>query len=99
MGTDTRSPKSHRLWADLFALVNLAFLALDIRLAHGTNGFHHWAEYIPLLFSCLSPLIFAVVIVREGHSSSWRWVGIAIGAASAAIGIAGLVWHLDSRFF
>ena len=40
-----------RLWLEGFVLVNLAFLSLDIYLAHSVNQFHRAAEYIPLYFS------------------------------------------------
>jgi hypothetical protein len=30
----------HRLWVEVFVLVNLALLSLDIYLAHSVNQFH-----------------------------------------------------------
>ena len=41
----------HRLWLEAFVLVNVAFLSLDIYLAHSVNQFRRWPEYIPLLLS------------------------------------------------
>ena len=44
-----------RLLLELFVLVNLAFLSLDIYLAHSVNEFRRPAEYIPLYFSLAAP--------------------------------------------
>ena len=48
----------------LFVLVNLAFLSLDIYLAHSVNQFRHEAEYIPLYFSLAAPLVLLVATRR-----------------------------------
>jgi hypothetical protein len=99
MRVDGREPRVQRLAADGFATVNVAFLALDIGLAHATNGFRNPAELIPLIFSCLAPGILLLVMRNEGHSRLWRGIGLAVGGAAIVVGIAGLVWHLKSRFF
>jgi hypothetical protein len=94
--------RSHRLWLELFILVNLAFLALDIYLAHSANSFRHAAEYVPLVFSLVSPVLLLVALLalavwsREGV---WRVLGLLVGGAAVAVGVAGLIWHLESRFF
>src|SRR4051812_1842141 len=44
-----------QLWVELFVIVNLAFLALDIYIAHSVNHFHNSAEYIPFYFSIAAP--------------------------------------------
>src|SRR5690625_7429714 len=36
---------------------------------------------------------------RRIMTGTGRWVGLTIGWASIAIGIAGLLWHLQSTFF
>src|SRR5689334_5568765 len=87
-----------RLWLDLFVLVNLAFLGPDIYLAHSTNLFGHPAEYVPLYFSLTAPVLLAVALA--GLPRGWaRALALAVGAASVAVGVAGLIWHLGSRFF
>ena len=48
------------LWVEIFALGNLAFLALDIFLAHSSNGFLRTAEYYPFYFSLASPALLIV---------------------------------------
>jgi hypothetical protein len=87
---------------EAFVAVNLGFLVLDIYLAHSINQFHHEAEYIPLWFSlAASPLLLLVLFLRErwGFVAVWRDVGYLIGWCAIAIGLIGVVLHLDSRFF
>lgn len=93
--------RSPRVWVELFALFNLAGLAPDIFLAHSTNLFHHGTEYIPLAFSLASPLLMApaVVLLLRGRLAGWRTLGFVAGWGAIIIGVAGLVWHLDSQFF
>jgi hypothetical protein len=90
------------VWLELFVIVNLAFLSLDIYLAHSINRFHHQAEYIPLWFSAVSPPVLLVVFVlgeRWGWTAAWRDVGHLVGWCAIVIGLAGVILHLDSRFF
>jgi hypothetical protein len=92
----------HPLWLEIFVLVNLAFLAPDIYLAHSTNLFRHAAEYLPLVFSLVAP-----ILLLAGHVSgrglpegrTWKWLGFLVGWASVAVGIAVLMLHLESHFF
>lgn len=99
---------------ELFAIGNLSFLAVDIYFAHSMNQFEHWAEWIPLTFSCLAPilLVAAIVVARSLRPAVprpdrpmtpaqklSRDIGMAVGFAAVAVGIAGLVWHLNSQFF
>jgi hypothetical protein len=93
--------RNPRLWVELFALFNLGGLAPDIFLAHSTNYFRHWAEYIPLVFSGLAPLVLlpAVILLAGGKLEAWRILGHVIGWSSVVIGVAGLVLHLESQFF
>jgi hypothetical protein len=90
------------LWVELFALANLAFLAFDIFLAHSTNGFLRRAEYYPLFFSLASPVLLAVALLAREYWNRprvWRIVGFIVGFLSVAIGLAGVIYHLDSQFF
>jgi hypothetical protein len=90
-----------RMWVELFALFNLAGLVPDIFLAHSTNFFRHSSEYIPLIFSMVSPLLLApaVVLLARGKLTGWRRLGFVVGWASVLIGVGGLVLHLESQFF
>jgi hypothetical protein len=92
----------HRLWLELFALINLAFLAPDIYLAHSVNLFRHAAEYIPLCFSVIAPLVLLaaeVALLARGSVATWRVLGLLVGWSAVAVGVAGLLLHLKSRFF
>jgi hypothetical protein len=93
--------KSQRLWLELFVLANLAFLGPDIYLAHSTNLFRASAEYLPLIFSPVAAVVLAAALAFPGPSwlSWWRILGYLVGWAAVAVGVAGLIFHLESRFF
>jgi hypothetical protein len=86
---------------ELFALVNLAGIAPDIYLAHSVNYFHHKAEYVPLYFSIITPVLLvpAFWALATGRAGLWRWLGNTVGGASVLIGVTGMVLHLRSQFF
>lgn len=92
-----------RAAVELFVLGNLAFLAVDVWLAHSYNQFAHWAEWIPFFFSLGSPVLLAVALrlggLAEDRPGPGRWIGLALGATSVVIGVAGMVFHLESTFF
>jgi len=91
-----------QLWIEAFVLVNLAFLALDIYLAHSTNQFRRRTEYLPLYFSLLAPLVLLVGLVareRFSYPAVWRDLGYLVGWLAILIGLTGVILHLDSRFF
>jgi hypothetical protein len=58
--------RSRAWWAEpwflveAFALVNLGFMTIDIFMAHSVNDFRRSAEYIPLYFSVVAPLVLVV---------------------------------------
>ena len=56
------------VWIELFVIVNLGFLSLDIYLAHSINQFHHEAEYIPFWFS---------IAARPSCSAALCWANAA----------------------
>ncbi len=103
-----------RALAELFAVFNLAFLAADIYLAHSLNAFAHWAEWIPFAFSLVAPaLLVAAMMLGDGirppkffgvgtlspPQRLSRAMGVLVGVASFVIGVAGLIYHLESQFF
>ena len=94
--------RDHRLWIEVFVLLNLAGLAPDIYLAHSTNSFRHPAEYVPLIFSLATPLALlpALIFLRTlSRPKPWRVLGYIVGWTAVVVGIAGLVMHLESQFF
>jgi hypothetical protein len=93
--------RSPRMWVELFALFNLTGLVPDIFLAHSTNFFKHRTEYIPLIFSIISPIALtpAVLLLAKGKLRWWKILGYIVGWCSVLIGVGGLVLHLESQFF
>lgn len=88
------------LWVEVFAILNLGFLTFDIFLAHSVNDFRRKAEYIPLYFSALAPVILIVGLAYYRQSRRiWAALGYIVGFTSILIGVAGVVLHLDSSFF
>jgi hypothetical protein len=91
-----------QLWIELFAAVNLAILAVDIEIAHSTNQFGKAAEYIPFYFSLAAPVVLVVCIFLRWilhFDAPWRDVGYLVGGLSVLVGLAGVLYHLESRFF
>lgn len=94
-----RARRAHLL--ELFLVGNLAFLAVDILLAHAVNRFARWQEWIPFGFSVTAALaLFPAALVswrRESLIAGRRLVGF-FGTLSVAVGVAGLAYHLESQF-
>lgn len=90
----------HQLWIELFALGNFAGLVGDIFLAHSANHFRRSSEYVPLYFSIAAAVaLTAVLPLRHRWPAAWRDVGHLVGWLAIAVALAGVVLHLDSRFF
>ena len=90
----------HQLWIEAFVLFNFAGLIADIFLAHSQNQFRHPAEFVPLVFSIAATMTLAVIVpLRTRVPAAWRDVGHFVGWFSIVVGLAGVVWHLDSQFF
>jgi hypothetical protein len=88
------------LWVEAFATLNIAVLALDIYLAHSVNDFRNRAEYVPLVFSASAPLVLAFALAVHGRwPAVWKDLGYLVGWAAVLVGLAGVVLHLESRFF
>jgi hypothetical protein len=90
----------HQLWVELFALLNFAGLGPDIFLAHSQNHFRRGSEYVPLVFSLVAAMTLALVLpLRARWPAAWRDTGYLVGWISVAVGLTGVVLHLDSGFF
>lgn len=91
-----------QLWVELFVTINLAILGGDIFIAHSVNHFGKPGEYVPLYFSVASPVVLAAMILLgwvAGFRAPWRDVGYLIGWLSILVGLGGVLYHLESRFF
>lgn len=85
---------------EAFVITNLGFLAFDIYLAHSMNNFRLPAEYIPFYFSIGAPVLLVIgLLARRSNLLWWKILGGTVGFASIAIGLAGVIFHLDSAFF
>jgi len=85
---------------EAFCLVNIGFMTLDIYLAHSANEFRRKAEYIPLYFSMIAPFfLLAGLAVRKRWKAVWTDFGYLVGWGSIAVGLTGVILHLDSSFF
>ena len=117
----TRLPRTEG-WIDppvlveLFAVANIAFLAVDIGIAHAINAFANRAEWVPVAFSLAATPALLVAMALGGirppapagseqpsppgaRRRAARWLGLAVGIGSVAVGIIGLLLHLESQFF
>lgn len=93
--------RQRRLIVDLFVLANIAFLAVDIFIAHNVNNFADPLEWVPFVFSVAATPIFALAIVAERRFDRrlGRSLGILTGWGAIAVGIGGMILHLESQFF
>lgn len=97
-----RWARDPQLWVEIFVTANLAILAADIYIAHSVNHFQKAAEYIPLYFSLGAPVLLAILIGLRWIGrleAPWRDVGHMIGWLSVLVGLGGVLYHLESRFF
>lgn len=87
----------HRL-ARIFALFNIAFLAVDILVAHRENAFARHAEWAPIVFSSVA----TVLLVPGALGSDRPWAVMLdrlVGWGAIAVGLIGMLYHLESAFF
>jgi len=85
---------------ETFVLLNRGFLTVDISLAHSVNEFRRSAEYVPLVFSAVAPLILLVgIVLRKRSIAVWKDLGYFAGWAAILLGLTGVILHLDSSFF
>lgn len=89
-----------QLWIELFVLFNFAGLVVDIFLAHSANQFRERTEYVPLYFSAAAAFALSCGLgLRTARPAVWRSVGHVVGWLAIAVGLAGVILHLDSQFF
>ncbi|MFO0744801.1 MAG: hypothetical protein U1F43_03885 [Myxococcota bacterium] len=84
---------------ELFAVVNLAFLGGDIFIAHSANAFARTPEWFPLIFSALAALVLAPSLLSPRLWARWRWPALVVGGLAVVVGVAGMLYHLESGFF
>jgi hypothetical protein len=82
-----------------FVVGNFAFLGVDILIAHDANAFRHPGEWIPIVFSALSPWILLPGALRIGPPRLTRPLDLVVGATAIVVGVLGMAFHLSSAFF
>ena len=83
---------------DIFIVANLAFLAMDVFIAHAANEFAHRSEWLPCVFAALGALLLALTLFSKNPQAA-HLARLAVGWVAIVIGIAGMLLHLHSRFF
>ncbi len=79
----------------LMVAMNLAFLGLDIFLAHGMNGTIRAGEMIPIVFGPLAALILLVTgVISIRRRQTAILVAFGVLAVSTVIGLMGAYFHL-----
>lgn len=87
-------------WIEIFAIMNVGFLALDIYLAHSVNQFRREAEYAPFVFSAIAPFVLLLALaLRARWNAVWKDLGYLVGWSAIGIGLTGVILHLQSHFF
>ncbi|MEO8033549.1 MAG: hypothetical protein ABI837_03905 [Acidobacteriota bacterium] len=85
---------------ELFILGNVAFLAADVYIAHSTNAFERPEEWIPVVFSLTAPvLLLGVAALSRSRPHAARTLALVVGWTSLLVGVAGMLFHLQSHFF
>jgi hypothetical protein len=82
-----------------FIASNLAFLALDIALAHAANRFARREEWWPIAFSGCAAVLLVPSVLRPERPAVLRRIELLVGAVSVAVGVLGMILHLQSAFF
>jgi hypothetical protein len=93
---------SRPVLVELYAIANLAFLTLDVFIAHSINAFHYPIERIPVGFGVAGASVLFLALAFDAfdlHRATARWSGYLVGWAAILVGIVGLFLHLRSTFF
>lgn len=97
-----RLPAAVTPWraVEVFIIGNLGFLALDVWVAHSVNRFDREPEWIPFYFSLAAPVfLLAAAMLWRPLPRVARGLGFLVGWTSTIVGVAGMVFHLQSHFF
>ncbi len=84
---------------EAFIWSNLAFLGVDIALAHGENRYARGEEWLPIAFSAAAALALAPALASARLRAKTRGLAIAVGAGAILVGVGGMIYHLSSAFF
>ena len=99
---DRATRGSRPLIVEAFAIGNLAFLTVDVFIAHSINAFHYPIERIPVGFGVTGAAILLAGLAIDAfdlRGRASRGAGYVVGGASILVGTIGLFLHLGSSFF
>ena len=89
-----------QLWLEAFSIINFGFLTFDIFLAHSVNQFRNRAEYIPLFFSAIAPVVLIIGLSQWARNRAlWKFVGYAVGGTAILVGLAASCFILKASSF
>jgi len=82
----------------VFVAMNIAFLGLDIVVAHMMNGFAERIEWAPVVFSAVAtPLLVPGAVGSE--RPVFATVDKLVAWGAILVGVLGMIFHLESGFF
>ncbi len=102
MAAGSRPKIPRPLLVEIFAVANLAFLTLDVLIAHSVNAFESPVEWVPVAFSAGAALLLAAALAASRFDTRRlpvRWTGYLVGGLGVLVGVTGLILHLRSAFF
>lgn len=82
----------------LFIAANIAFLGVDIVVAHLTNEFARPVEWAPVVFSAMATP-FLVPGALGKASPAVVWIERVTGVVAIVLGVLGMIFHMQSGFF
>ena len=97
-------------WLEWLLLANIAFLGVDVFIAHMVNSFSRVTEWVPVVFSGVGALVLLGgrflggpmpdTTNRHGAARALaRLLGLLVGGGAVVVGVTGMVLHLGSGGF
>ena len=84
--------------AHAFVVANIAFLGGDIAIAHEANAYARTMEWAPIVFSAVAtPLLIPGALGTK--NPAFAVVDLVVAWLAILVGVVGMVFHLESRFF
>jgi hypothetical protein len=83
---------------ELLVFANVAFLGLDIALAHAANHFERAAEWAPIAFSAVATVLLLPTALRA-RGAIYRVLEVVVALGAIVLGVVGMILHLRSAFF
>jgi hypothetical protein len=84
---------------EAFVVSNLGFLGVDIYLAHAANAFARGVEWAPIAFSAAATALLLPGLASARLRARMRAASMGVAAVSIAVGVLGMLFHLESAFF